>query len=61
MSGTSGRNILASIVGWLIVIFAVWFLFGGIFGAIRFIVRMLVFLVILGAALNLYFRLRAGD
>ena len=46
MSGTSGRNILASIVGWLIVIFAVWFLFGGIFGAIRFIVRMLVFLVI---------------
>lgn len=61
MSGSGGRNVLASIVGWLIVIFAIWFLFGGIFGAIRFIFRMFVFLVILGAALSLYFRLRDGD
>ena len=61
MSQSGGRNVLASIVGWLIVIFAVWFLFGGIFGAIRFLIRMFVFLVIIGAALSLYFRLRDGD
>lgn len=61
MSSSGGRSILATIVGWLIVIVVVWFLFGGIFGAIRFIIRMVVFLFVIGALLTVYFRLRDGD
>ena len=61
MSSSGGRSLLATIVGWLIVIVVVWFLFGGIFGAIRFIIRMVVFLFVIGALLTVYFRLRDGD
>lgn len=61
MSSSGGRSILASVFGWLIVAFVVWFLFGGIFGAIRFIIRMVVFLFVIGALLTVYFRLRDGD
>ena len=61
MSSSGGRSILASVIGWLIVIVVVWFLFGGIFGAIRFIIRMVVFLFVIGALLTVYFRLRDGD
>lgn len=61
MSETGGRSVLASIVGWVIVLFLLWFLFGAVFGAIRFLIRMFLFLVVLGAALTVYFRLRDGD
>ena len=61
MSSSGGRSILATVVGWLIVAIVVWFLFGGIFGAIRFIIRMVVFLFVIGALLTVYFRLRDGD
>ncbi len=61
MSSSGGRNILASVVGWLIVAILIWVFFGGVFGAIRFIVRMIVFLVVIGALLTVYFKLRDGD
>ncbi len=61
MGSSGGRNILASVVGWLIVAILIWVFFGGIFGAIRFIVRMIVFLVVIGALLTVYFKLRDGD
>lgn len=61
MSSSGGRSILASVVGWLIVLVIVWFLFGGIFGAIGFIIRIIVFLFVVGALLTVYFRLRDGD
>jgi hypothetical protein len=61
MSSSGGRSILATVIGWLIVVVVVWFLFGGIFGAIRFIIRMMVFLFVVGALLTIYFRLRDGD
>ncbi len=61
MSSSGGRSILASVVGWLIVAIIVWVFFGGILGTIRFIVRMVVFLVVIGALLTIYFRLRDGD
>jgi hypothetical protein len=60
MSNSGGRNFLTSVIGWLIVAVVVWVFFGGIFGAIRFIVRAVVFLVVVGALLSLYFRLRSG-
>jgi len=60
MSNSGGRNFLTSVIGWLIVSVIVWVIFGGIFGAIRFIFQAVVFLVVVGALLSLYFRLR-GD
>ncbi len=60
MSNSGGRNFLASVIGWLIVVIIVWVFFGSIFGAIRFLVRAIVFLMVVGALLSLYFRLRRG-
>ena len=61
MSSSGGRSVLASVVGWLIVAFVVWFFFGGIVGAIGFIIRIVVFLFVIGALLTVYFRLLDGD
>ena len=61
MAQSGGRSFLASVVGWILVAIVVWFLFGGILSAIRFVVRLAVFVLIVGALLVLYFRLRDGD
>ncbi len=61
MSSSGGRSFLASVVGWLIVAFIVWVFFGSILGAIGFVIRMVLFLVVVGALLTVYFRLRDGD
>jgi len=61
MSSSAGRSILASVVGWMIVAFIVWVFFGSILGAIGFIIRMILFLIVVGALLTVYFRLRDGD
>lgn len=61
MSSSGGRSFLASVVGWLIVAIIVWVFFGSILGTIRFVVRMLVFVFVIGALLTIYFRLRDGD
>ena len=62
MSSSAGRSILASVVGWMIVAFIVWVFFGSILGAIGFIIRMVPkFLIVVGALLTVYFRLRDGD
>jgi hypothetical protein len=61
MSSSGGRSILASVIGWVIVAIIVWVFFGGILGAIGFIVRMAVFVFVIGALLTLYFRLKDGD
>ena len=58
MSSSGGRSILTSVVGWLIVAIVVWLFFGGVFGAIRFMFRMIVFLFVLGVLLSIYFRLK---
>ncbi len=61
MSSSGGRSILASVVGWLIVAIIIWVFFGSILGTIRFLIRMVVFLFVIGALLTIYFRLRDGD
>jgi hypothetical protein len=45
----------------MIVAFIVWVFFGSILGAIGFIIRMVLFLIVVGALLTVYFRLRDGD
>lgn len=58
MSDSGARSVLATIVGWLIVIVLVWVFFGWIFATIRFLLRAFLFLVVVGALIALYFRLR---
>lgn len=60
MAASGGRSFLASVIGWLIVAIVIWLFFGTILGTIRFIIRMFVFVLVLGALLTLYFRVR-GD
>lgn len=52
---------LATAVGWLLVLLVVWFLFGWVVGAIRALVRFAAVLVVLGVLAALWFRLRADD
>jgi len=61
MSTTRGRSLLATIVGWLLVVLVVWFLFGWIIGAVRALVRFASVLVVLGVLAVIWFRLRADD
>lgn len=61
MSTSGGRSFLASVVGWLIVAFIVWVFFGSVLGVLGFIVRMVLFLIVVGALLTIYFRLKDGD
>ncbi|MCH9837414.1 MAG: hypothetical protein P8O03_03310 [Ilumatobacter sp.] len=55
------RSLLASIIGWLIVALIVYFFFGWIFGAVRVLLRFVAILVVIGALLWLYFRLRSDN
>ena len=61
MATTTGRSLLATIVGWLLVVLVVWFLFGWIVGAVRVLVRFASVLVVLGVLAVIWFRLRADD
>ncbi len=61
MATSSGRSLLATIVGWVVVALIVWFLFGWILGTLRFILRIIVILVVIGALASLYFKLRGDD
>lgn len=59
MRRNPSTNLLASIVGWVIVALVVYWLLGAVIGTIRFLVRFLVWAVVLGALLTLYFSLRS--
>jgi hypothetical protein len=53
--------VLASVVGWLIVaLLAYWFL-GFIVGTIAFLARFIIGIVVLGALLTIYLRLKSPD
>jgi preprotein translocase subunit SecF len=61
MSNSQSRSLLATVVGWLIVVLVVWFLFGWIVGAGRALVRFASVLVVIGVLAVIWFRLRADD
>lgn len=61
MSNSQSRSLLATVVGWLIVVLVVWFLFGWIVGAVRALVRFASVLVVIGVLAVIWFRLRADD
>lgn len=55
------KSVLASVVGWLIVaLLAYWFL-GIIIGTIAFMIRFVVWIVLLGVLLTIYLKLKSPD
>lgn len=61
MATSSGRSLLATIVGWIVVALVIWFLFGWVLAALRAVLRIIVILVVIGALATLYFKLRGDD
>jgi hypothetical protein len=58
---TSPRSVVASVVGWVIVAVVLFWAFGFVLGAIRFVVRAFALLIVLGILVVVYLRLRAPD
>lgn len=55
------RSALATVVGWVIVAVVVYWFLGAVIGTIRFLVRFLAWIVVLGVLAVIYFRLRAPE
>lgn len=58
---TRPRSVLASAIGWIIVALVVIWLFGLVIGWIRFVLRSIVWFVLIGLLLAAYFAVRAPD
>jgi hypothetical protein len=52
---------LATVVGWVIVALVVYWLLGAVIGTIRFLIRFLVWAIVLGAMVVLYLNLKSPD
>ncbi|MDJ0769950.1 MAG: hypothetical protein QNJ12_14210 [Ilumatobacter sp.] len=59
MAAGRPRSMLASIVGWVIVALVLFWLLGAVIGTIRFLIRFLVWAIVLVALVALYLNLRA--
>ena len=59
MTGPSrARSLLATLVGYLLVALVAFWLLGAVIGTIRFLLRAVLTLVVLGGLLALYLKLR---
>jgi hypothetical protein len=60
MSNISGkaRSILATVVGYLIVALVAYWLLGALLGTLRFLLRVVVTVVVLGALVTLWAKLK---
>jgi hypothetical protein len=61
MAASKPKSLLASIIGWVIVALIVYWMLGIVVGTIRFLVRFLVWVVLLGLLIVAYFRLQSDD
>jgi uncharacterized membrane protein YeaQ/YmgE (transglycosylase-associated protein family) len=57
----SQRGALATVVGWVIVALVVYWLLGFVVGTIRFLIRFIVWAIIIGAMVVLYLNLKSPD
>jgi hypothetical protein len=60
-SPRTGRSLGASAIGWLIVAIVVFWLVRAAFGTVFWFLRSVIWVVILGGLVWLYFRLRSSD
>jgi hypothetical protein len=57
----TGRSLAASAIGWLIVAIIAFWLVRAAFGTVFWFLRSVIWVVILGGLVWLYFRLRSSD
>lgn len=58
---TNPRSLAASVVGWLIVIFALWFLGGALLGTFWWLLRIALIIALFFGLVWVYFRLKTPD
>ncbi len=61
MARNGGRSFAATVVGWILVVLLVYFLFGFLIGTIRWIIRAIAIFVVVGVLGALYFKLRRDE
>ena len=52
------RSLLATVVGWVLAALVAFWLLGALIGTLRFVLRAVITIVVLGALLTLYLRLK---
>ena len=55
------RSVLASVVGWIVVALVAYWLLGAVIGTLRWVIRAVVWIVVLGVLVSLYARLKSRD
>lgn len=61
MPASRGRSFAASLVGWVLVALVLYFVFGWFISTILWIIRLVMVVVVLGALLAIYLKLRGDD
>jgi hypothetical protein len=61
MSTSAPRSVAKTIVGWLIVAVLAFWLLGIVVGTVKFIVRFLVWIVVLSLLVTAYLKLSSDD
>jgi hypothetical protein len=56
-----GKSLAATVVGWVIVGVIAFWLLGFVFSTLFWILRSLIWVVVLGGLIWVYFRLKAGS
>jgi hypothetical protein len=55
------RSAIATLIGWVIIALLAFWLLGVVIGTIRFIIRFIVWAVVIGGLIFLYVKLRGDD
>lgn len=55
------RSVLTSVVGWIVVALVAYWLLGAVIGTLRWVIRAVVWIVVLGVLVSLYARLKSRD
>jgi hypothetical protein len=55
----TSRSALATVIGWIIVAAVAYWLLGAVLGTLRFVIRAVVWVVVISALVGLYARLKS--
>lgn len=58
-ASTKARSLLATVIGYVIVALVAFWLLGAVIGTVRFVLRAVITLLILGGLLTLWARLKS--
>lgn len=60
MASSRARSAAATVLGWIIFAIVAWMLLGWVFATLRWVLRTVLILVVLGVLVSLYARLSDG-